>query len=157
MNRYASMCGNRKETSITEQAKPAEARVQVLRSSDRAGWGRFFSSEIAGNRVAKASIVNLGTEQLHMLLAETDGGATFPAQYHTGGVELAVIIAGVGAIEVVADEVIQEVFECEAGNVVLIPAQLVYRVRNRHASEPLVAWVLCGEDTQFYWPDGSKA
>ena len=142
---------------MTEHERPAEARVQVLRVADRAAWDRFFSSQIAGNRVENVVVVDLGAERLQIVLAETDGGSTFPAQYHTGGVELAVIIKGVGTIEVLENEVIQEVFECEAGDIVLIPALLVYRVRNRHARKPLLAWVFCPEDIQFYWPDGSKA
>ena len=140
-----------------EHMRNTDTRVQVLRVADRAAWDRFFSSEIPGNRVANAGDINLGAARLHLLLAETDGGATFPAQYHMGGVELAVIIKGVGAIEILENEVIQEVFVCEAGDVVLIPARIVYRVRNRHASEPLLAWVFCTEETEFYWPDGSKA
>ena len=140
-----------------EHMRSAETRVQVLRVADRAAWGGFFSSEIPGNRVANAGVIDLGAAQLHLLLAETDGDATFPAQYHTSSVELAVIIKGAGAIEILENEIIQEVYECETGDVVLIPEQIVYRVRNRHASEPLLAWVFCSEETEFYWPDGNKA
>jgi mannose-6-phosphate isomerase-like protein (cupin superfamily) len=140
-----------------EHDMSAEAHVRVLHVADRATWGSFFSSEIAGNRVANVGVIDLGSARLQVILAETDGGAIFPAQFHTGSPELAVIITGTGAIEVLEDEVIQEITLCAAGDVVLIPPQLVYRVCNHRASEPLLAWVFCAEDTQFYWPDGSRA
>jgi hypothetical protein len=142
---------------MAEHDRPAEARVRILRVADRAAWKSYFSSEITGNRVVSAGVVDLGSRRVQLALAETDGDAAFPAQFHRVGVELAVIIAGAGAIEVMEDEVPQQVIECAAGDVVLIPAQLVYRVCNRHASEPLLAWVFCAEETRFYWPDGSKA
>jgi mannose-6-phosphate isomerase-like protein (cupin superfamily) len=137
--------------------RPGDGRVRILHIAERAAWGSFFASEMAGNRVADAGVVDLGSGRLQMALAETDGGATFPAQYHHGGGELAVIIAGAGAIEVVEGATPGEVSSFTAGDVVLIPPQLVYRVRNQSADEPLVAWVFCAEETRFYWPDGRRA
>jgi mannose-6-phosphate isomerase-like protein (cupin superfamily) len=140
-----------------EHDRSAEARIRVLHVADRAAWDSFFSSEIAGNRVASVDVIDLGSARLQMILAETDGGANFPAQFHTASLELAVIVTGTGAIEVLEDGIIQEIALFAAGDVLLIPPQLVYRVRNHRASEPLLAWVFCAEDTQFYWPDGSRA
>ena len=142
---------------MTQQDRPADARVRILRVADRAAWGSFFASEIPGNRVANVGVVDLGSGRLHVALAETDGGATFPAQYHSGGVEMAVIISGAGAIEVEEDEANREVYAFTAGDVVLIPPQLVYRVWNRRGGEPLLAWVFFAEEKEFYWPDGRRA
>ena len=139
-----------------EHDRSAEARIRVLHVADRAAWRSLFTSEITGNRVASVGVIDLGSARLQMILAETDGGATFPAQFHTSSRELAVIIAGVGAIGVGEDTTPSERYDIRAGDVVLIPPQLVYRVCNRHASEPLLAWVFCAEETQFYWPDGSR-
>jgi mannose-6-phosphate isomerase-like protein (cupin superfamily) len=143
---------------MTQQDRQADARVRILRVADHAAWGSFFASEMAGNRVANVGIADLGCGRLQVAWAETDGGASFPAQYHSGGgVEIAVIIAGAGAIEVEEDETNREVYAFTAGDVVLIPPQLVYRVRNRRGSEPLLAWVFFAVDKEFYWPDGRRA
>ncbi len=143
---------------MTQQNRHSDARVRILRVADRAAWGSSFATEIAGNRVANVGIVELGCGRLQVVWAETDGGASFPAQYHSGGdVEMAVIISGAGAIEVEEDETNREVYAFTAGDVVLIPPQLVYRVRNRLGSEPLLAWVFFAEEKEFYWPDGRRA
>ena len=142
---------------MTQQKGQADAGVRVMRAADRAARGSYFTSEITGNRVANFGLVELGSGRLQVALAETDGGATFPAQYHTSGGEMAVIIAGAGAIEVGENETDRCVYEFTTGDVVLIPPQLVYRVCNRRAGEKLLAWVFFGEETQSYWPDGRRA
>jgi mannose-6-phosphate isomerase-like protein (cupin superfamily) len=142
---------------MTEQDRHIDGCVRILRVADRTAWGSYFASEIAGNRVANVGVVDLGAGRLQVTLAETDGGATFPAQYHCGGLEMAVIISGAGAIEVEEDEAHKQGYAFTAGEVVLIPPQLVYRVRNCRADEPLVAWVFFAEETECSWPDGRKA
>jgi len=143
--------------TMTQQERQTDSGVRIMRAADRAARGSYFASEVAGNRVASFGVVELGSGRLQVALAETDEGATFPAQYHTGDGEMAVIIAGTGAIEVGENETDREVYEFTTGDVVLIPPQLVYRVRNRRAGEKLLAWVFFGEETQSYWPDGRRA
>ena len=142
---------------MTQQARQADAGVRIMRAADRAGQGSYFAAEITGNRVANFGWVELGSGRLQVALAETDEGATFPAQYHTGGVEMAVIVAGAGAIEVGENETHQGVYEFTTGDIVLIPPQLVYRVWNRRAGEKLLAWVFFAEETRSYWHDGRRA
>ena len=142
---------------MTQQERQADSGVRIIRATDRAARGTYFASEVAGNRVADFGLVALGSGRLQVALAEIDGGATFPAQYHTGGGEMAVIIAGAGAIEVGENETDGEVYEFTTGDVVLIPPQLVYRLCNRRAGEKLLAWVFFGEETESYWPDGRRA
>ena len=90
--------------------------------------GSYFASEIAGNRLANFGIGERGSRRLRVALSETDGGAAFPAQYHTGGVGMAVIIAGAGAIEIGKNEKDMDVYEFTTGDVVLITPELVYGV-----------------------------
>ena len=142
---------------MTQQERHADSDIRIMRAADRAAQGSYFASEITGNRVANFGFVELGSGRLQVALAETDEGATFPAQYHTGGIEMAVIIAGAGAIEVGENETHRGVYEFTAGDIVLIPPQLVYRVCNRRADEKLLAWVFFAEETQSYWPDGRRA
>ena len=142
---------------MTQQERQADSGVRIIRATDRAARGTYFASEVAGNRVADFGLVALGSGRLQVALAETDGGATFPDQYHTGGGEMAVIIRGAGAIEVGENETDREVYEFTTGDVVLIPPQLVYRLCNRRAGEKLLAWVFFGEETESYWPDGRRA
>jgi mannose-6-phosphate isomerase-like protein (cupin superfamily) len=142
---------------MTQPDRHVDARVRILRVADRAAWGSYFATEMAGNRVANVGVIDLACGRLQVALAEADGGASFPAQYQSGGVEMAVIIAGAGAIEVEEDETNREVSAFTAGDVVLIPPQLVYRVRNRRVGEPLLAWVFFAEGTKCYWPDGRRA
>ncbi len=141
---------------MTQQARQADAGICILRAADRAERGSYFAAEITDNRVANFGLVELGSGRLQVALAETDEGATFPAQYHIG-VEMAVIIAGAGAIEVGENETHRGVYEFTAGDIVLIPPQLVYRVYNRRAGEKLLAWVFFAEETRSYWPDGRRA
>jgi hypothetical protein len=144
--------------TMTQQERHADTGVRIMRAADRTVQGSYFSAEeIAGNRVANFGWVELGSGRLQVALAETDERETFPAQYHTGGVEMAVIIAGAGAIEVGENETYRGVYEFATGDIVLIPPQLVYRVCNRSASEKLLAWVFFAEETQSYWPDGRRA
>lgn len=142
---------------MIQQERQTDSGVRIMRAADRAARDSYFASEIAGNRVASFGLVELGSGRLQVALAETDGGATFPAQYHTGGGEMAVIIAGAGAIEVGENETDREVYEFTTGDVVLIPPELVYRVCNRRADEKLLAWVFFGEETLSYWPDERRA
>src|SRR5438552_12840002 len=112
---------------MSQQNRHVDARVRILRVADRAAWGNFFATEMAGNRVANVGIVDLGCGRLQVAWAETDGGASFPAQYHSGGgVEMAVIISGAGAIEVEEDETDREVYAFTARDVVRIAPPLVY-------------------------------
>ncbi len=142
---------------MTQQERQADSHVRVMRAADCAARGSYFASEIVGNRVANFGVVELGSGRLQVALAETDGGANFPDQYHTGSGEMAVIIAGAGAIEVGENETDRCVYEFTTGDVVLIPPQLVYRVYNRRAGEKLLAWVFFAGETEFYWPDGRRA
>lgn len=142
---------------MTQQAGAAETQVRIIRASDRATQEGFFADQIAGNRVANFGLIDLGSGWLKMALAETDAGATFPFQYHTGGMELAVAVAGAGAIEVGEDEAGRSVYEFSSGDVILIPPGIVYRVCNRSTDQPLVAWVIFPEGTGSYWPGGERA
>src|SRR5438270_5725351 len=110
---------------MAQQARQADSCVRVIRAADRTARGSYFASDIADNRVADFGLVELGSGLLQVALAETDEGATFPGQYHTGGREMAVIIAGAGAIEVGENETDRDVYEVTTGDVVLIPPELV--------------------------------
>jgi mannose-6-phosphate isomerase-like protein (cupin superfamily) len=142
---------------MAQRAGVMPAQVRVIHAADRATQDGFFATEIAGNRVANFGLVELGSARLKMALAETDGGAIFPFQYHLGGVEMAVIISGAGAIEVGEDQGAGRVYEFTSGDVVIVPPDLVYRVCNRRSEEKLLAWVFFAEGTASYWPDGSRA
>ena len=131
--------------------------MRIIRAAERTAQASFFASAIDGNRVASFGSVELGSPQVKMALAETDEGASFPFQYHRGGMEMAVVVAGSGAIEVGEEESTREVYEFTRGDVVLIPPDLVYRVCNRRADEKLLAWVFFAEQTESYWPGGAKA
>jgi len=142
---------------MTQQTGPVCSQVRIIRAADRATKDGFFATEIAGNRAANFGLVELGSARLKMALAETDEGATFPFQYHVGGMEMAVVIAGAGAIEVGENEAERSAYEFSSGDVVLIPSGLVYRVCNRRQGEKLLAWVFFSEETTSYWPDGQRA
>ncbi len=138
--------------------KQGGPQVLIMRAAERTGQGSFFAAEIAGNRVAHFGQIELGSARLKMALAETDGGACFPFQYHSGGgVEMAVVVSGSGAIEVGEDKGASSMYEFTSGDVVIIPPDLVYRVCNRRPDEKVVAWVFFAESTQSYWPDGTPA
>ncbi len=108
--------------------------------------------------MAHVGLIEFGSARLKMALAETDGGAFFPFQYHVGGgIEMAVIIAGAGAIEVGEHEDGRHSHEFTCGDIVFIPPGIIYRVCNRRTDEKLVAWVFFAESTQSYWPDGTPA
>lgn len=142
---------------MTQQAGSGGSQVRIIRAAGFAERDGFFATEIAGNRVANFGLVELGSGRLKMALAETDEGATFPFQYHVGGMELAVVIAGAGTIEVGESEAERSVYEFSSGDVVLIPPGLVYRVCNRRPDQKLLAWVLFAEETTSFWPGGERA
>jgi mannose-6-phosphate isomerase-like protein (cupin superfamily) len=150
-----------------EQATPD---VRILRPSETGG-GAYFGEEIAGNSVASLGLVTNVADSpggWRVVLAETDAGATFPWQYHLleGGessiVEIAVILAGQGSIVVgksarpgsVPEPAQSHSFK--EGEVVLIPANLVYEVHNC-GSEPLRACIFFCAGTRSYWADGRAA
>jgi mannose-6-phosphate isomerase-like protein (cupin superfamily) len=117
----------------------------------------LFATAIAGNRVAHVGRIELGSPRLTIALAETREGAVFPFQYHTGGMEMAVIISGSGVIEVGGELNVKACYEFTSGDIVLVPPDLLYRVVNRKSDEKLLAWVVFPEGTQSYWPDGRRA
>ena len=127
--------------------------VRVLHPDDLS-QGNFFATEIAGNQVVSFGIVEIGAPCLKIALATTDQGETFPAQYHDGGIEIAVILSGGGAIEVLGEQTEVHIFN--RGDIVLIPADVVYRVQNRQ-NERLLAWIFFGESSRSYWSDGRPA
>ncbi len=132
--------------------------VRIVRVADRATAGSYFQAPIEGNTVAHFGLIELGAARLKMVLAETDEGAFFPFQYHAGGgIEMAVIIAGAGAIEVGEHEDKRQSQEFSCGDIVFIPPGIIYRVCNRRTNEKLVAWVFFAESTTSYWPDGTPA
>ncbi len=71
--------------------------------------------------------------------------------------EMAVIIAGEGAIEVGEHEDSRQRQEFSRGDIVLIPPGIISCVCNRRIDEKLVAWVFFAESTASYWPDGTPA
>ena len=132
--------------------------VRIVRAADRVVAGNYFQAPIEGNRVVHFGLIELGATRLKMALVETDAGAFFPFQYHEhGGMEMAVIIAGEGAIEVGEHEDSWQRQEFSRGDIVLIPPGIIYCVCNRRIDEKLVAWVFFAESTASYWPDGTPA
>lgn len=77
--------------------------------------------------VTRFGLVEVGGPCLQLAYAETDAGAQFPLQYHRGGTELAVMISGEGTI--VTDD--QKEYPFEGGDIVIVPADITYRVVNR--------------------------
>ncbi len=132
--------------------------VCIVRAADLKKAGSYFQSPIEGNTVTPFGLIELGAARLRMALVETEAGAFFPFQYHAGGgSEMAVIIAGEGAIEVGEHEERRQRQECSCGDIVFIPPGILYRVCNRRTDEKLVAWVFFAESTTSYWPDGTPA
>lgn len=134
--------------------EPEARTVRVLRAGALPA-GNLFATPIVGSWVTPFGVIDLGSPRLKLALATTEGGEVFPAQYHTGGWEMAVILAGAGAIEVLGASA--HCVTCERGDVVLIPPDIVYQVRNRRRTEPLIAWLFFVEEAQVFWPDGRPA
>jgi len=134
------------------------AEVRIVRAADRTTAGSYFQAPIEGNTVTHCGLIELGAARLKMALVETEAGAFFPFQYHAGGgMEMAVIIAGEGVIEVGEHEDKRQRQEFSCGDIVFIPPGILYRVCNRCTDEKLVAWVFFAENTTSYWPDGTPA
>ena len=132
--------------------------VRIVRAADRTTAGSYFQAPIEGNTVAHFGPIELGSARLNMALAETEAGAFFPFQYHAGGgMEMAVIIAGEGAIEVGEHEDRRQRYEFTCGDILFIPPGMIYRVCNRRTDEKLVAWIFFAESATSYWPDGKPA
>lgn len=132
--------------------------VRIVRAADLEKADSYFQSPIEGNTVTPFGLIELGAARLKMALAVTDEGAFFPFQYHAGGgMEMAVIIAGEGIIEVREDEDSRKKYEFCSGDIVFIPPGIIYRVCNRRSDQKLVAWVFFGQETASYWPDGTPA
>src|SRR5262245_2092007 len=135
-----------------------QAEVRVVRPADLKKASSYLPSLIEGNTVAYFGLIELGAARLKMALVETEAGAFFPFQYHAGGgLEMAVIIAGEGSIEVGEHEDKRQSQEFSCGDIVFIPPGIIYRVCNRRIEEKLVAWVFFAESTTSYWPDGTPA
>ncbi len=134
------------------------AEVRIVRAADRTTAGSSFQAPIEGNTVAHFGLIELGAARLRMALVETEAGAFFPFQYHGhGGMEMAVIIAGEGTIEVGEHEERRQRQEVSCGDIIFIPPGIIYRVCNRRTDEKVVAWVFFAESTTSYWPDGTPA
>ncbi len=134
------------------------AEVRIVRAADSPTAGSYFQSPIEGNTVTPFGLIELGAARLKMALVETEAGAFFPFQYQAGGgMEMAVIIAGEGTIEVGEHEDKRQSQEFSCGDIVFIPPGIIYRVCNRRTNEKLVAWVFFAESTTSYWPDGTPA
>ncbi len=132
--------------------------VRIVRAADRATSGSYFQAPIEGNTVSHFGLIELGSTRLKMALVETEAGAFFPFQYHAGGgIEMAVIIVGAGAIEVGENEDRWQSYEFTCGDIVLIPPGIIYRVCNHCTDKKVVAWVFFAEGTKSYWPDGTTA
>ncbi len=132
--------------------------VRVVRAADLKKASSYFQSPIAGNTLTPIGLIELGADRLKMALVETEVGAFFPFQYHKGGgMEMAVIIAGEGAIEVGEHEERRQRQAFSCGDIVFIPPGITYRVCNRRTDEKLVAWVFFAESTASYWPDSTPA
>ena len=138
---------------------PRTAHMSVLHPRQEEADTNFFHTPIEGNSIKDYGTVSLDDSPLRLkvALAKIEGGAIFPWQYHRGGTEIALILAGEGVIEVGEDESVQETVSFAAGDIVSIPENVLYRVRNIHPIEPLQAWVFFSETCQSYWPDGSPA
>ena len=128
--------------------------MRVLRA-DVLPAGSLFATPVLGSWVTPFGVIDLGSPRLKVALATTEADAVFPAQYHTGGWEIVVILSGAGAIEVPGEPTESTAFE--RGEVVLIPPGLVYQVCNRRREEPLIAWLFFEEEAQVFWPDGRRA
>jgi quercetin dioxygenase-like cupin family protein len=134
------------------------AEVRIVRAADRTTAGSYFQAPIEGNTVTNCGLIELGAARLKMALVETEAGAFFPFQYHAGGgMEMAVIIAGEGTIEVGEHEDSRQSYAFRCGDIIFISPGILYRVCNRRTNEKLVAWVFFDEETTSYWPDGTPA
>jgi len=132
------------------------AQIRVLHPDSGAAIDAFFNTAIAGNRILNFGSVDVGKGKLRLAFAETAEGALFPFQYHDGGNELALILAGQGLMEIDGDDQSRQVFPFKSGDLVFVPAGVTYQVRNT-GSGTLRAWVIFAEETQCFWPDGSPA
>ena len=130
----------------------ASQEIRVVRPADRSAREAYFNAEIPVNTVTRFGLVDMGGLCLQLAYAETDAGAQFPLQYHRGGTELAVILAGEGAM--VTND--QKEYSFEGGDILIVPADITYRVVNR-GEGGLLAWLFFAEGTRSYWPDGSPA
>ena len=126
--------------------------IRVVRPADRSASEAYFSTEIAGNTVTRFGLVDVGGPCLQVAYAQTDVGAHFPFQYHRGGIELAVILSGEGAM-ITEDH---KAYPFAGGDFVIVPAEITYRVVNKGEGE-LRAWIFFAEETRSSWPDGSPA
>jgi len=129
-----------------------------VRATDLKKAGSYFQSPLEGNMLAHFGLIELAAAQLKMALVETEEGAFFPFQYHAGGgMEMAVIIAGEGVIEVGEHEDKRQRHTFSCGDIVFIPPGIISRVCNSCSGEKLVAWVFFDEETTSYGPDGTPA
>jgi len=142
------------------------APVRILRPPDDANPSHaFFADAIPGVRAVGFGTVELdatGTFErplaLTLAFPTMEPGAIFPAQYHSPGVELACIVRGQGAIEVVDGKGnILDRYPFAAGDIALIGPDVLYQVRNDSPTMPLCAWVCFPSGTDSFWPDGRKA
>jgi cupin superfamily acireductone dioxygenase involved in methionine salvage len=138
--------------------------VRILRPA-QPGAAAYFGEEVIGSRVTALGSVDdlaVGPSGWRLALAETAAGETFPWQYHRhkegvdGIVEIAVILAGQGVIEVGEEDRVIGTFHFTAADVVLIPSDLLYRVRNT-GDEPLRACLFFSAEATTYWADGREA
>ncbi len=138
--------------------KQQQAGVRIVRAADRTTAASYFQAPIEGNTVTTCGLIELGSARLNMALAETEAGAFFPFQYHAGGgMEMAVIIAGEGVIEVGEHQNSRQSYAFSCGDIVFIPPGMVYRVCISCTEEKVVDWVFFAESTTSYWPDGTPA
>ncbi len=134
------------------EASCISREIRVVRPADHSANEAYFSTQIAGNTVTRFGLVDVGGSCLQLAYAQTDAGAYFPLQYHRGGIELAVILSGEGAM-ITEDH---KAYPFEEGDIVIVPAEITYRVVNSGKGE-LRAWIFFSEETRSYWPDGSPA
>ncbi len=130
--------------------------IRVISASERRTNEADVTADIAGNRLIRCGLIEMGGTGLKLALVQTQKGAFFPAQYHEGGNELTAILSGKGAIETEGDEGSRCVYPFEGGDLLFIPAGIAYRVVNRGEGE-LLAWVLFAEGAHSFWCDGSPA
>ncbi|HET8853436.1 MAG TPA: cupin domain-containing protein [Ktedonobacteraceae bacterium] len=130
--------------------------IRVISPSERGTNGADVAADIAGNRLTRCGLIDMGGTCLKLALVQTQKGAVFPSQYHEGGNELAVILSGKGTIETEGDEGGRRVYPFEGGDLLFIPSGIAYRVVDRGEGE-LLAWVLFAEGAHSFWRDGSPA
>lgn len=127
----------------------------------------FFDQIPMNNAAVLLATVQLGSAELRIGHVTTHAESSFPAQYHLGGPEIALVLQGQGCIEVLNEWYTptsrwyyqQPLYQVslELGDLILIPEQVLYQVHNTSSTSPLEALVCFPDQVCSFWPNGTSA